>query len=94
MNYQDAVVIADGGVNMRSSPSTNSTKLTVIPKNTLIKAAKFDDEWYAVEYAGKNGYAMAKFISFSTDEPLNDDAIALVENMEKELAKLKALLRA
>lgn len=94
MNYQDAVVTADGGVNMRSSASTSSMKLTVIPKGAKIKAAKYDDDWSAVEYNGKTGYAMSQYIAYAGEDDLNDNAIALVENMEKELAALKALLRA
>ncbi|MBR4457367.1 MAG: SH3 domain-containing protein [Clostridia bacterium] len=94
MNYQDAIVTADGGVNMRSSASTSSMKLCVIPKNAKIKAAQYDNDWYAVEYNGKTGYAMAKFISFTNEDLTEDELFRHISNIEKELAELKALLRA
>ena len=94
MDYKEAVVTADGGVNLRSSASTSSIKLAVIPKNAKIKATQHDANWSAVEYNGKTGYAMTQFIQY-TDENENDDEIfALIGNMEKELAKLKAILQA
>ncbi len=94
MEYKDAVVAADGGVNLRSSASTSSIKLAVIPKGAKIQAAQFNETWSKVEYNGKSGYAMTEFIRYTDDESMNDDAIKLVESIEKELAQLKAMLQA
>lgn len=95
MDDTNAVVIVDGGVNMRASTSTKAVRLITIPKGSKIKAETYDDTWSAVEYNGKKGYVVTKYISYEVDaanETIFNEQMQIIKNMEKELARLKTLL--
>lgn len=93
--YKEAVVTADGGVNFRTRASKDAPKIGVIPKGAKIKAFDIGNGWSKVDYNGRDGYAMTEFISFDVSEADdNIEAVKLVENIEKELAKLKKMLQA
>lgn len=93
--YQNAVVKANGGVNMRSTPSKSSAKITTIPNGTIVSAAQYDDEWSKVKYGGKEGYAMSEFLTFGENDDVIANSIeAIIENIEKELKQLRSLLQA
>ncbi len=92
VDYEKAVVIADGGVNFRAAKSTSATKIGVIPKGAEIEAADAGDGWSQVKYNGRTGFCMSKFIKYG-DGGDDSDAIAIINNVIKELEKLKGLLK-
>ena len=67
-------------------------RITTIPHGTVISAAKYDDEWSKVQYNGRDGYCMSEFLTFG-ELDLNDEAIALVNEIETKLARLKKILQ-
>lgn len=58
-----AKVSADGGLNIRSEPSTDADILGVAEDGSLLPLLKekADDGWYEVEYEGETGYIYAEF---------------------------------
>ena len=93
--FKEAVVTADGGVNMRARANTSAARLCVIPQGAKIKAFDMNTGWSKVQYDNKDGYAMTQYISFDTDTiEDNADALKILDNIEKELARLKKMLQA
>lgn len=58
-----AKVSADGGLNIRSEPSTDADILGVAEDGSLLPLLKekATDGWYEVEYEGKTGYIYAEY---------------------------------
>lgn len=58
-----AKVSADGGLNIRSEPSTDADILGVAEDGSLLPllTEKATDGWYEVEYEGKTAYIFAEF---------------------------------
>ena len=58
-----AKVSADGGLNIRSEPSTDAEILGVAEDGSLLPLLKekATDGWYEVEYEGKTGYIYAEY---------------------------------
>ena len=58
-----AKVSADGGLNIRSEPSTDAEILGVAEDGSLLPLLKekATDGWYEVEYEGETGYIYAEF---------------------------------
>lgn len=65
------------GLNVRSQPSTNSTRLATLQENTAVAViAKSDDGWYEVLYNDKRAYMSADYLKavYSADsEPGSND---------------------
>lgn len=96
-DFRDAVVISEGGVNFRVAKSTGSTRIATIKQGEKILAKDLGDGWSQAVHGGKKGYVMTKFISFdpdAQDAADNANALALVDNITKELAQLRKLLQA
>lgn len=91
MEYQKAVVIADGGVNFRSGKSTSATKIDVIPKGAEIEAADAGNGWSQVKYNGRTGYCMSKYIKYG-EAASDNEAVNIINNIIKELGQLKEML--
>lgn len=53
---------ADGGLNMRSEPSTKSEILKIIPDDTELVALELSDDWYKVDYDGKTGWVHKDYV--------------------------------
>lgn len=88
----NAIVIATAGVNLRAEPSVESEKLDTLKKFAQFKAEPHNDTWSKATYGDKVGYVMTKYVRI--DEAAKkylDEQKKLVANMEKELARLKAL---
>lgn len=94
IKYQNAVVNANGGVNLRATPSKSAMRITTIPGGAVVEAAQYDDEWSKVKYNGREGYAMSEFLSFNGEDNTGSEIFALINNIESDLKKLKALLQA
>ncbi len=58
-----AKVSADGGLNIRSEPSTDSEILGVAEDGSLLPllTEKESDGWYQIEFEGKSAYVSAEF---------------------------------
>ncbi|WP_330362562.1 L,D-transpeptidase family protein [[Clostridium] dakarense] len=52
-------------LNLRSQKSTDSSIITVIPKNSKIQVIDSEDEWIKVSYGPKQGYVYSDFVSVS-----------------------------
>lgn len=94
VNYQTAIVSANGGVNMRATPSKSAMRITTIPGGTVIEAAPYDNEWSRVIYKGKEGYAMSEFLSYGGEDGISSEIFSLIDSIEDNLKKLRALLQA
>lgn len=69
------VVTESTPLNMRLQPSSDSSIVTTIPKNSEITViGEEKNGFYKVEYKNKTGYASSKWISFEKpkDEPINN----------------------
>lgn len=63
-------VTAEGGVNLRTKPSTSSALLERIPQGTVLEAEPTDATWAKTTYKAKKGYVMQKYLTAdSTDNP-------------------------
>lgn len=58
-------VYATTGINVRSQPSTNSSKLGVLAEGTAITVKSSSGGWYAISYNGKTGYVNATYTTSS-----------------------------
>lgn len=95
MSTTNAVVIANGGVNMRSEPSTTSTRLVTIPKDAAFTAEPHDDTWLKATYNGKTGYVMSQYVQVATGTTsVLTEEMQIIANIERELARLKTLINA
>jgi hypothetical protein len=56
-------VSADGGLNLRKEPSSDSLVLLILPKNTEVKIISSQGDWYFVE-ANTKGFVTKEFITF------------------------------
>ena len=76
--------ITTGKVNFRTKPSTQSTTITQLPRNTEVTLISLNDGWYKAEYNGKTGYLYAKYVRLignsgggtppeNTPEPVPDE---------------------
>lgn len=59
------VVYTTSALNVRSQPSTNSSKLGVLAKGTAITVKSSSGGWYAISYNGKTGYVNATYTTSS-----------------------------
>ena len=71
-------VTADGGLRMRKEPSADGEKLTVIPKETIVKVTKETDGWAYVEYKGIEGWCSLQYLIL--DDADIDDAKIYTES--------------
>lgn len=88
--YYEARVHADNGkpVNMRKSPSTQSTVMVQVPVGTVVTVAhELNDTWASINYQGKDGYMMRKFLRKSDSEPISGTAVAGENRADLETAK-------
>lgn len=55
-----------GGLNLRKNPSTNATRITVIPENASLTVVTYGGTWCYVWYNGYYGYVMTKFVKLGS----------------------------
>ena len=88
-------IVKGGSLNLRSSKSTNSTKLTSIPDGKTVYVVEQGSDWCKVVYNEYTGYVMTKYLNFeseSDDQKVTitlsyDDALALYEALKLSLNK-------
>lgn len=56
-------VYATTGINVRSKPSTSSSKIGLLSKGSAVKATALNNSWYTIIYNGKTGYISAQYAS-------------------------------
>ena len=56
------VMTAQGGLNMRKSASTGSTRIQVIPQYAYVELKEVGTKWSYVTYNGKSGYVQSKYL--------------------------------
>lgn len=62
---ETAIVVAHGGLNLRSRPSTGSTVLLVIPNGASVTVTdESSGGWYPVSYRGVSGWVAGDYLSF------------------------------
>lgn len=49
-------------VRLREKPSTNAATLSKVPSGAIVQGADYDLEWSRVDYDGRNGYMMNKYL--------------------------------
>ncbi len=60
-----ATVIADGSVNMRSSPTTSADNIiTQIPNGKTVGVVTYGPTWCLVQYGGYQGYVMTQYLNY------------------------------
>lgn len=80
----ETVFITTANLNLRTEPTTESTKLLTVPRGTAIQVTDFMDyEWYAVTYDGMTGYMKAEFLTEETQlnsvETTDETTVATAE---------------
>ena len=64
-----AIVVAESGstVNMRRTPSLRGALICRVPLGTKVEVVAPGEEWCTIQYNGKTGYMMAKFLDIISD---------------------------
>ena len=64
-----AIVYAENGnpVKMRAKPSTASNTYWEVPHNTTVTVSERGDTWSKIEYNGRTGYMMSKFLKYDEE---------------------------
>jgi uncharacterized protein YraI len=69
-NKQMTVYAANGKtVNLRSGPGTEYPLITAVPIGTVVTETMESNGWAYIQYGGKQGYMMEKFLAEYTPEP-------------------------
>lgn len=56
-------VVNTGSLNVRSEASSESTKLGVLTKDTIVEIIEISGEWAKIKYDGQVGYVMAEYLT-------------------------------
>ena len=67
------VVTARNGVNLRESPSRNSSVLAVLPRGAQVVAAGSSNGFAQVTYGELSGYVSEEYLSFSEGSPVAEE---------------------
>lgn len=62
LNSQFGIVIADGGLNVRSGKSTKHPILGGLAKGAKVKLFRLEQDWWHIYYGNHGGYCFAKYI--------------------------------
>ena len=49
-------------VRLRAKPSTNDATIAKVPSGAVVQGADYDLEWSRVDYDGRTGYMMSKYL--------------------------------
>ena len=49
-------------VRLRAKPSTNDATIAKVPSGAIVQGADYDLEWSRVDYDGRSGYMMNKYL--------------------------------
>ena len=60
--YPIATVDADGGLNVRSQPSTSSGRISGIPNGGTVYVTGGSGQWWQVNWQGATGYCASEFM--------------------------------
>lgn len=89
INPVKAVILANGGLNLRKGPATIFSKVTLIPQYSVVTLKyRVGDYWYYAEYNGKSGWITGENAYFG----MNNDAIIYSLN-DIEIFSDKALTK-
>lgn len=71
MQPKQMIVTAETGktVNLRSGPGTEYPKIDAVPIGTIVTETMESNGWAYIQYGGKQGYMMEKFLADYTPEP-------------------------
>lgn len=75
--------VIGGSLNMRREPSTAAEKITQIPDGATVIVTEEIPEWCVVEYDGKTGYVMSKFLAEIKKEADGETITISKEQLEK-----------
>lgn len=73
---------------MRSEPIKSSPIVTTIPYGATVSMEQVDDAWAKVEYKGKVGYAMIKFLSTDKSSGISKTDLQRIYDSLKNTLKL------
>lgn len=91
MGYNYRVI--GGNLNQRAEPGKDGRWLQSIPNGTRVHAAQAEDsEWMLVDYNGKSGYCMAKWLEPLNQEPEAAEDADTVAVSRDTLARLRGAL--
>ena len=89
INPVKAVILANGGLNLRKGPATIFSQITLIPQYSVVTLKyRVGDYWYYAEYNGKSGWITGENAYFG----MNNDAI-LYSVKDIEIYSDKALTK-
>ena len=77
------------GLNLRKSPSTSASVITVIPQGATVTITAKNGTWYKVNYNGNTGYVASSYIVLG-EKPSNTPSEDVQGTYEKVLAAMKA----
>ncbi|MGI6030492.1 MAG: SH3 domain-containing protein [Eubacteriales bacterium] len=58
----NGLVVADGGLNLRSGASITASRLSVIPNGAQVTVLGTEGDWYSVSYAGVQGFVSKQYV--------------------------------
>jgi len=82
-------IVKGGSLNLRSSKSTSSTRLTTIPNGSKIDVVEKGTDWCKVTYGLNTGYVMTKYLEFESGS--EDTTVSITLSREHALALYEAL---
>ena len=62
--------VTGGGLNMRRSPDKIAALVQQIPNGAIVTIDSYGETWCRVEYNGKHGYVMTKYLTEPSDMPV------------------------
>lgn len=68
------VVCAKNGLNVRSAPNTNSSRITVLENDTVLEILSVVGKWYKITTGSVKGYVYSTFITV-TESKETDDSV-------------------
>lgn len=80
----------DVTLNLRETPSTNSTVLAQMPSGAEARVLLNSSEWTLVEYEGQNGYVLNEYVEFLTAPP---EAQAVAVDLDADAEPVRAAVQ-
>ncbi len=60
---QQGKITADGGLNLRETPSASGRIILTVPEGTLVNLSTKQDQWYKTTYQGQTGWISADYVT-------------------------------
>ena len=62
-------LVKASALNIRSAPSSDSSRVTGVDGGTYVDVSGFENGWYAVSYSGSSGYMSGDYLTLTASKP-------------------------